>query len=157
MIEKRLFTITVLVFFSIVFAACGSFNGNAKLFPLEKDQSAETLQSGTDSDQETDQDAGQETAGQNASEDTAAAGEQEEIEYLTCFAENPHPVAQDITDRFDISYQQVEDWYCQGNSFEDIMLALMTSRLWEIDAEDALLAHKNKTWDQLWEELEESQ
>lgn len=78
-------------------------------------------------------------------------------EFLKCLGENPDPVAQDIAEKFEVSFEKVENWYCRGNSFEDITLALMTTRLWEIDTDDVLLAHETKTWDQIWEELEESQ
>ena len=84
------------------------------------------------------------------------AVEGEEQVNQDCFTEDPNLVAQDIAERFETSYDLVEEWYCAGNSFEDIMLALMTSRLWEIDPDQILLEHETKTWDEIWADLDES-
>jgi hypothetical protein len=87
-------------------------------------------------------------------EDTSVEVEEGiEEEYLKCFQEYPNPVAQDISERFETAYEMVEDWYCQGNSFEDIMLALMTGKLWEIDPDLVLLELETKTWDEIWADL----
>lgn len=81
---------------------------------------------------------------------------EDQKEYLKCLEEDPHPVALDISERFETPYQEVEDWYCRGNLFENNLLALMTSRLYEIDPDQALLEQGTKSWDEIWTELDES-
>jgi len=149
--------ITVLVLLSIILAACGDMNPNERIFGFSTEREAEQPQTADGSAGAIDQDGGTGAANQESSLTPSSNGEEGQTEYLTCLTENPHTVAQDITERFQISYQEVENWYCRGYSFEDIMLALMTTKLWGIDTDDVLQAHETQTWDQIWVELDESQ
>lgn len=66
--------------------------------------------------------------------------------------EDPHPIAESIAEKFEITYEDVMTLFCEGESFEDILLALQTSELTDIDAE-TLLARKDEIgWDQVWKE-----
>ena len=149
--------ITVLAVLSMVLAACGDINPNERIFGLSTGRETEQAQTADGTAGAVDQDGGQGAANQESSQTSSSNGEEGQTEYLTCLTENPHTVAQDITERFQISYQEVENWYCRGYSFEDIMLALMTTKLWGIDTDDVLQAHETQTWDQIWVELDESQ
>jgi hypothetical protein len=148
-IRKKLLLIISLTVLSSLTVSCVQPLTNSGIFnPLGKN--TERIFQPTSDDED-------EGIGSSESGNRSDAMEEGDEEFLTCFAENPQPVAQDIVDKFETSYEMVEDWYCQGNSFEDIMLALMTARLWEIETDDVLLAHETKTWEQIWDELEGAQ
>lgn len=74
------------------------------------------------------------------------------VKATVCVQTNPHPVAQNIADNYEVSYGQVMEWFCEGSSFDDIMLALETRKLTEIPVEDLLVRAEQTGWDQLWAE-----
>ena len=74
-----------------------------------------------------------------------------------CTAEEPHPMGESIAGRFEVSYQQVMTWYCGGDSFSDILLALETGKLVEgVQAGDLLRRLDEQTWEQIWDDLDVS-
>lgn len=82
------------------------------------------------------------------------SGTVESKEEETCPEEDPHPVAVSISEKFDVPYQQVIDWYCKGGYFfEDILLALQTSKMSEAEPGDLLEQTESTTWEEIWEEL----
>jgi hypothetical protein len=72
---------------------------------------------------------------------------------IHCTEVDPHPVAQGIARKFDVPYEDVMTWFCSGNSFDDILLALQTAELVDRPAGELLIMKENSSWDQLWEEL----
>jgi hypothetical protein len=72
---------------------------------------------------------------------------------IHCTEVDPHPVAQGIARKFDVTYEQVMTWFCGGHSFDDILLALQTAELVDRPAGELLIMEENSSWDQLWEEL----
>lgn len=71
-----------------------------------------------------------------------------------CRSEGQVKIGQSIADTFDVEVDQIMDWYCAGNEFEDILLALQTSQGTEINPEDLLNARAGgSTWDEIWQEV----
>jgi len=73
---------------------------------------------------------------------------------VSCPDPDPHPIAEEIAEKFSVSYEKVIHWYCEGNLFEDIMLALLTSKLREVEPDVVLKEILTKSWDEIWEGLE---
>jgi hypothetical protein len=137
--RKNLLIMIMLAVFSFLSVSC-TLSTSEPIFKTENNDAGEQIQPPDNPSEEIE-------------EESVAAGEKVNRD---CFTEDNNLVAQDIAERFETSSDLVEEWYCEGNSFEDIMLALMTSRLWEIDPEQVLLEHETKTWDEIWEELDDT-
>jgi hypothetical protein len=58
-----------------------------------------------------------------------------------------------ISETFEVPEEQIETWYCSGESFEDILLALQTGELSDLSPEDILERKDDTGWEQLWAEL----
>jgi hypothetical protein len=64
-----------------------------------------------------------------------------------------NPVGQSISDRFDLTYEEVVTWFCSGYT-EDILLALQTSQQQkDLPTEELLEMRKSKSWEEIWEEV----
>jgi len=72
---------------------------------------------------------------------------------VSCTQVNPHPVAMNIADKYNASYDDVMAWFCGGQSFEDILLALETHDLTQVPVEELLESARQSGWDQTWLEL----
>ena len=74
-----------------------------------------------------------------------------------CYPEEvQHPIAEGIADQFEeiTTYTEVMTWFCNGALFEDILNALMTEELSDIEAEDILaLVAAGMTWEEIWKDL----
>lgn len=70
-----------------------------------------------------------------------------------CSTLNPHPLAQGMVETFDVSYDEVMTWYCDGYAFSDILLALETSDLADIPVLDLLPLTEHQSWDEIWDDL----
>lgn len=70
-----------------------------------------------------------------------------------CSAVNPHPVAQGMTETFEITYDEVMTLYCDGYAFSDILLALETSELVDQPPEALLVRLRTRTWQEIWDEF----
>jgi hypothetical protein len=72
-----------------------------------------------------------------------------------CTGTNPHPVGQSIADTYDVSYEQVMTWFCDGYGFGEITLALETAKVATDYTAGDLLASKGqgKGWGKVWQEL----
>lgn len=71
-----------------------------------------------------------------------------------CSSINPHPMAEGMAVQFEISYDQIMTWYCDGAAFSDILLALETEELVDLSVEELLSKVENKTWEEIWQELD---
>ncbi len=69
-----------------------------------------------------------------------------------CTETEPHPAGASIADKLDVSYEQVMDWLCGGETFDDILLALQTSRLSDLTAKELLERKDQIGWEAVWEE-----
>jgi hypothetical protein len=72
---------------------------------------------------------------------------------IRCTEVDPHPVAEGIVRKFDTTYEEVMTWFCGGQPFDDILLALQTAELADRSAGELLELKGDKSWDQFWEEL----
>lgn len=71
-----------------------------------------------------------------------------------CNTSETHPIGQSIAETFEVEYEEVMKWFCEGNAFEDILLALETRDLSDVPVE-VLLDKKMKgmEWEQIWQEF----
>jgi hypothetical protein len=70
-----------------------------------------------------------------------------------CSTLNPHPIAQGMEETFDVTYDEIMTWYCDGFAFSDILLALETSELAEVSVPDLLLLIEDQSWEEIWDDL----
>lgn len=70
----------------------------------------------------------------------------------SCVETSPHPVAENIAATYQVEYDQVMDWFCGGEAFDDILLALETRELTDAPVSDLLQRAGQVGWDQVWEE-----
>jgi len=71
-----------------------------------------------------------------------------------CSVINPHPVAEGMTETFEITYDEVMILYCDGYAFSDILLALETSELVDQSPEALLARLRTRTWQEIWDEFD---
>lgn len=72
-----------------------------------------------------------------------------------CMTPNPdtNMLIESATASYDVSYDQVIDWYCSGYAFEDIFVALETSQAVDIPADQLLAMTVNSSWDTIWQQI----
>lgn len=70
-----------------------------------------------------------------------------------CSTLNPHPLAESMAEQFEISYDEIMAWYCDGYAFSDILLALETEGLVDQSAEDLLSLLATRSWEEIWQDL----
>jgi hypothetical protein len=87
---------------------------------------------------------------------TAAATVEPEAEAeIHCTDPDPHPMGESIAEKFEVSYEQVMTWYCRGDAFSDILLALETAKLVEDQEIEALLERlESEDWEKIWADLD---
>ena len=66
---------------------------------------------------------------------------------------DPHPIGQSIVEKFEVPYEEVMDWFCKGETFDDILLALETEELTGRSLEELFAMKDQKSWDDVWKEL----
>jgi len=88
-----------------------------------------------------------------AEEENEAEQSEEEKNTSACPEVDPHPIAVSISEKFDVSYEKVIDWHCDGYIFEDILLALQTSKMSDMEPDTLLKEIETKTWEEIWEDL----
>lgn len=71
-----------------------------------------------------------------------------------CYGEEIHPIGQSISDVYEVSYDQVMTWFCDGYPFEDILQAAISSELSGVPVDDLFaMLDSGKSWDDIWDEL----
>lgn len=71
-----------------------------------------------------------------------------------CFATERHKVGESIAATFEVPYEQVITWFCQGSEFADILLALQTSEETGLPVEELLEKRAGgQSWDEIWKEI----
>ena len=73
--------------------------------------------------------------------------------YVTCMKSTPDPLGLSIADTYEMPYADVLTWFCEGFSYENIMIALETSEAVEIPAETLLQMLLKKDWEEIWQEI----
>jgi len=84
---------------------------------------------------------------------TPIPADQDIIDEAICADAEPDPIAQSIASTYEVSYQQIIDWYCAGSSFDDILVALETSLATDIPAKMLLSMREEKEWEVIWVEI----
>ncbi len=80
--------------------------------------------------------------------------DEEKISDIHCADPDPHPMGESIAEKFEVSYEQVMTWYCGGDAFSDILLALETTKLVEDQEVETLLERlENESWEEIWGDL----
>jgi uncharacterized lipoprotein NlpE involved in copper resistance len=74
-----------------------------------------------------------------------------------CYEDGLHPAAQSIAEEYGhlTDYEEIMVWFCNGAEFEDILNALLTEEMTNINAEKLL--HRvadGETWNDIWIDLE---
>jgi len=72
---------------------------------------------------------------------------------IHCTDPDPSPLGQDIARTYAVSYEQVMTWFCEGYSFDNIMIALETSEATHVPAETLLQMLLEKDWETIWQEI----
>lgn len=70
-----------------------------------------------------------------------------------CSTVNPHPVAEGMTETFEITYDEVMTLFCDGYAFSDILLALETAELVDQSPAVLLARLRTRTWQEIWNEF----
>lgn len=70
-----------------------------------------------------------------------------------CTEVDPHPLGVSIAEKFDVGYERVMVWFCNGHTFDEILIALQTSGMSDASVEELLVMRQNQSWDQIWTEL----
>lgn len=71
----------------------------------------------------------------------------------SCSVLDPHPMAVSMAEKFEVSYDQIMTWYCDGYAFSDILLALETNELVDQSTEELLGLLETRTWEEIWQDL----
>jgi hypothetical protein len=70
-----------------------------------------------------------------------------------CPQPDPHPIGESISEKFEVPYAEVMDWFCGGETFEDILLALETQDLSGRSVEELFIMKEQMSWEDIWKEL----
>lgn len=84
------------------------------------------------------------------SEQSTAVDTPANSEGFRCGMGDVHPMGKSIADTYQVHYQQVEEWFCSGYSFENIMIALETAEALEEDPDQLLLMLLYMDWEEIW-------
>jgi hypothetical protein len=80
---------------------------------------------------------------------------EESLPVFACTETNPHPMGQSIVETYDdATYEQVMTWFCNGYTFDDILIALETSEATEVPAPVLLEMLWEKSWEEIWQEID---
>jgi hypothetical protein len=71
-----------------------------------------------------------------------------------CNGAEVHSIGESISKTFEIPYEEVMRFFCDGYKFEEILLALETQAQTEVSAESILqMRDDGLSWDQIWHDL----
>jgi hypothetical protein len=82
--------------------------------------------------------------------------------YCDPSSEEMHPFGEGLADRYGVEYEILQEWFCNGFGWGQIMLALETSDIISTDEDfedlegfEALLARRNggEGWGEIWQDL----
>jgi hypothetical protein len=80
--------------------------------------------------------------------------DQTEAQEFNCYGPEQHRIGLGISEKFEVTYEEVMIWFCGGSQFEDILLALQTSELASISVNDLLVKRANgQMWDDIWKDI----
>jgi hypothetical protein len=80
--------------------------------------------------------------------------DQTEAPEFNCYGPEQHRFGLSISEKFEVTYEDVMIWFCGGSQFEDILLALQTSELASISVDELLVKRANgQKWDDIWKDI----
>jgi len=139
----------LLVLVSLIFTACGNSVGDRQGERFIKNLAS----AGTEGQVSVDAPEGV-TNDLSGMEDLS--GEVDPSTFAECYPESIHPIGMSIAEQFSnvTTYQEVMSWFCDGAEFEDILNALITEELSDIQAQNLLeKIATGYSWDDIWLEL----
>ena len=75
-------------------------------------------------------------------------------EYVSCTDTEPHPVGQEIAETYDAPYEEVMKLFCNGDTFDDILIAYQTRDLSDQPVAELLdMKARAGDWDTVWADL----
>lgn len=77
----------------------------------------------------------------------------EPVDFDCADSSSQHPVGLSIAQTYEVPYEQVMTWFCDGYSFENILIALETSNAVDVPADTLLEMLLEKEWEQIWSEV----
>ena len=89
-------------------------------------------------------------------DDSEELTEEEEEDLAYCVGVEPHPVAQRLAGAYNVAYEDIMTWFCEGRyGLGEIMHALQTSDDEDGNAPEQVLLRKTELggWGQVWQEL----
>lgn len=74
---------------------------------------------------------------------------------IYCAGLDIHPIGESISQTYDVTYEEVMRLYCSGFSFDNILLAFVTSQQTDYDYSPRELLQMKLTlsWDEIWNEV----
>lgn len=72
---------------------------------------------------------------------------------IDCGVSHPHAIGENIAESYDVPYEQVMTWFCEGYSFDNILIALETSEAVGVPAETLLEMLLDQEWEEIWVEV----
>jgi hypothetical protein len=75
-------------------------------------------------------------------------------EYVSCVETEPHPIGEQIARTHGVDYEEVMKLFCNGDTFDDILVAYQTSQQTGIPVAELLdMAARAGGWEPVWDEL----
>jgi hypothetical protein len=91
--------------------------------------------------------------GSESSASEPALPEQQNSADFDCQGSEPHPIGSNIAQTYEVPYEEVIGWFCEGYSFENILIALETSEATDVPAATLLEMLLEKDWEVIWDEI----
>lgn len=60
---------------------------------------------------------------------------------------------EEISQKYEVSQEDLMKWYRGGRTFQDILKALQTSQLTNIPPEELLSRSMTQSWQEIWKEM----
>lgn len=81
--------------------------------------------------------------------------DEEEGDDEECTGADPHPHAADLADRYEVDYEEIMAWFCDGNGFGEIELAFNLADQAELSVEEVMdMREEGLGWGQIRQELD---
>jgi len=75
-------------------------------------------------------------------------------DYVSCVETEPHPIGEQIANTYDVSYEEVMKLFCNGDTFDDILIAYQTRDRTAVGVGGLLdMNAASGSWDAVWQQL----
>jgi hypothetical protein len=149
MCAKTLFPLILILLLGL--SACGTDSAPQTAAPAPNDPAAATV---APADSPSGQEQAPEAATPAQAESTPAGWQDDTVSMVfDCTETNPHPIGLSTSQTYQITYERVMTWFCDGYSFDNILVALETSAATGIAPDVLLEMLLEKDWDEIWLEI----